>query len=101
VLIDENPDSLNDAAFAVGPEYSGASACFVDGPTLLHNGGCGFGFADGHAEVHKWLYPSTFGPNFQTHYANNYEACYPTPNNLDVAWIEWRSSAPNAGGTCW
>jgi len=101
VLIDENPDSINDAAFAVDPSYSRTAACFVDGPTLLHNGGCGFGFADGHAEVHKWRDPRTFGPNFQTHYRNDYDACYPTPNSQDVAWLEFRTSAPNAGGTCW
>jgi prepilin-type processing-associated H-X9-DG protein len=26
-----------------------------DGVASYHNGACGFSFADGHAEVHKWL----------------------------------------------
>ena len=29
-------------------------AMWQDGPSTLHNGGCGFTFADGHAEIHKW-----------------------------------------------
>ena len=71
VFINENPDSINDAAFAVDMDHSGADAAFVDGPTLLHNGGCGFGFADGHAEIHKWQDSRTLGPSFQTHYADD------------------------------
>ena len=96
VFIDENPDSINDAAFAVDmdPSYSGASAAFVDGPTLLHNGGCGFGFADGHSEIHKWRDGRTLGPVFQTHYKEDYNGVgYKMPNNQDVAWIQLRTSA--------
>ncbi len=26
----------------------------VDWPATYHAGGCGFGFCDGHAEIHKW-----------------------------------------------
>ena len=96
VFIDENPDSINDAAFAVDmdPSYTGASAAFVDGPTLLHNGGCGFGFADGHSEIHKWRDPRTLGPVFQTHYQDDYNGVgYKMSWNQDVAWIQFRTSA--------
>ncbi|MGA2659786.1 MAG: prepilin-type N-terminal cleavage/methylation domain-containing protein [Verrucomicrobiota bacterium] len=96
VFIDENPDSINDAAFAVDMDasYSGASAAFVDGPTLLHNGGCGFGFADGHSEIHKWRDSRTLGPVFQTRYKEDYNGVgYRMPNNQDVAWIQLRTSA--------
>jgi len=96
VFIDENPDSINDGAFAVDmdPSYSGGNAAFVDGPSLLHNGGCGFGFADGHAEVHKWRDGRTLGPVFQTHYREDYDGVgYKMPNNQDVAWIQFRTSA--------
>ena len=96
VFIDENPDSINDAAFAVDmdPDYTGANAAFVDGPTLLHNGGCGFGFADGHAEVHKWRDGRTLGPVFQTRYMDDYNGVgYRMANNQDVAWIQARTSA--------
>jgi prepilin-type processing-associated H-X9-DG protein len=74
--------------------YSGAGAAFVDGPTLLHNGGCGFGFADGHSEIHKWRDSRTLGPVFQTRYKEDYNGVgYRMPNNQDVAWIQLRTSA--------
>ncbi len=102
VFIDENPDSINDAAFAVDCQYSGGGAAFVDGPTLLHSGGCGFGFADGHAEMHQWKDPRTFGPPFQTHYQNDYTGVgYPMPGSLDVAWIEYRTTANLDGSLAW
>jgi len=50
VYVDEHPDSMNDAGF-FNPQSKGA---FVDVPAAYHNGACGFAFADGHAEVHKW-----------------------------------------------
>ncbi len=97
VFIDENPDSINDAAFAVDmdPSFTGANAAFVDGPGLLHAGGCGFGFADGHSEIRKWKDSRTLGPIFQTHYNGNYTGVgYRMPNNPDVAWIQSHTSAP-------
>jgi prepilin-type N-terminal cleavage/methylation domain-containing protein/prepilin-type processing-associated H-X9-DG protein len=51
VLVDENADGLNDAAFAfemVNPQW-------IDDPGSYHGGSCGFAFADGHSEFHKWL----------------------------------------------
>jgi prepilin-type N-terminal cleavage/methylation domain-containing protein/prepilin-type processing-associated H-X9-DG protein len=93
VFIDENPDSINDGAFAVDMDWHGFTAAFADGPSILHNGGCGFGFADGHSEIHKWRDPRTVGPNFQSHYANDYVVGYVMPNNQDPAWLEFRTSA--------
>ena len=56
VFVDEHPDSLNDGAFAVQMASPGlSSAKIVDFPASYHNGACGFSFADGHAEIHKWL----------------------------------------------
>ena len=54
VMIDEHPDSVNDAAFAVVMDRQGPNAMWQDGPTILHSGGCGFTFADGHSEIKKW-----------------------------------------------
>ena len=50
VLTDEDPVGLNDAAFA----YSMASPVWLDCPGSYHAGGCGFAFADGHSETHRW-----------------------------------------------
>ena len=58
VLIDENPQSINDAGFAFAmPQNPSASQGWVDKPAKTHNGACGFSFADGHSEIHKWLNP--------------------------------------------
>ncbi len=72
----------------------GPNAAFVDGPGLLHSGGCGFAFADGHSEIRKWKDPRTLAPMFQTHYQNDYIGVgFRMPNNQDVAWIQSRTSA--------
>jgi len=56
VFVDEHPDSINDAAFA--NQCTGAtvpaSSRIIDFPAAFHNGACGFSFADGHSEIHKW-----------------------------------------------
>jgi prepilin-type processing-associated H-X9-DG protein len=60
VFVDEHPDSINDAAFATQctanqPGDAPATARIIDFPAAYHNGACGFSFADGHSEIHKWL----------------------------------------------
>ena len=55
VLLDEHPDSINDPAFAVQMAKPDAkTAQIIDVPASYHNGACGFSFADGHSEIHKW-----------------------------------------------
>ena len=51
LFLDEHPDSINDGYFINNP---GATA-WQDIPASYHNGACGFAFADGHAEIKKWL----------------------------------------------
>jgi prepilin-type N-terminal cleavage/methylation domain-containing protein len=52
VFVDEDPRGLNDAAFAM----TMVGAQWKDLPGTYHNIGCGFAFADGHSETHRWLY---------------------------------------------
>lgn len=47
--LDEHPDSINDAAFFV-PMFNE----LIDWPANYHDGGAGFAFADGRAEVRRW-----------------------------------------------
>jgi prepilin-type N-terminal cleavage/methylation domain-containing protein len=55
VLVDEHPDSINDAAFAVQMAKPDAkTAEIIDVPASFHNGACGFSFSDGHSEIHRW-----------------------------------------------
>jgi len=50
VLLDEESASLNDGGFGFGMN----TAEFIDWPGTYHNNACGFAFADGHSEIHKW-----------------------------------------------
>ena len=64
VTVDEHPDSDNDAFFVASDDRNGNNQ-WGDLPASFHNGACGFSFADGHAEIHKWrsrtsIYPVTF-----------------------------------------
>jgi prepilin-type N-terminal cleavage/methylation domain-containing protein/prepilin-type processing-associated H-X9-DG protein len=69
LVLDEHPDSINDAYFINNPTVNN----WQDIPASFHNGACGFSFADGHSEIKKWqssasifpvkfLYPNT--PSF-------------------------------------
>jgi len=56
VFVDEHPDSINDAAFAVQCTRADTpQAQIIDFPANYHNGACGFAFSDGHSEIHRWL----------------------------------------------
>ena len=60
VLVDEHPDSINDAAFAVKMALPSVPSSMgdiriIDFPASYHNGACGFSFADGHSIIRKWL----------------------------------------------
>ena len=52
VCLDERADSINDGWFAQAPEVLYQ---IVDFPASYHGHAAGFSFADGHAEIHKWL----------------------------------------------
>lgn len=57
VFLDEDPDSINDGSFAVQMPASAAATLWIDLPAKAHNNACGFAFADGHSEIHKWRHP--------------------------------------------
>jgi len=51
VLMDEHPDSIDDALLYTA---SYAVTTFIELPGSQHDGACGVTFADGHSEIHKW-----------------------------------------------
>jgi hypothetical protein len=59
VFLDEHPDSINDGMFLNDPSRP---TSWTDMPASFHDGACGFGFADGHAEMHVWQFASTKVP---------------------------------------
>ncbi len=59
VFLDEKPISINDEYFEVTMSQPTSTSVTVhDWPSQVHSAACGFGFADGHAEIHKWTGPS-------------------------------------------
>ena len=91
VIIDENPDSVNDAAFAVAMELPGMK--WQDGPGVGHGGGCGFTFADGHSEIKKWKDGRTTAGPMQATYMRSFLFGALQPNNQDIYWIQERTTA--------
>lgn len=87
VFVDEHPDSINDAAFAVqcqGADKPG-TAMIIDFPASYHNGACGFAFSDGHSEIHRWK-----GSNIQppAKYNGLLTLAVPAGNSwVDVKWM--------------
>jgi len=87
VFNDEHPDSINDAWEITDVN---STAHFVDMPASYHAGAAGFCFADGHAEIHKWLEKSSIVPVKFSQYND-----FPTGGQLrDVKWMIEHSSAP-------
>lgn len=59
VFLDEDASSLNDGGFGFGMD----TAEWIDFPGTYHNFACGFAFADGHSEIHKWRDARTKAPS--------------------------------------
>ena len=94
VFVDEHPDSINDELFGMHMPAATSwpkAASWVDVPASYHNGACGFSFADGHSEVHRWRDPRTTPPLMP---GGLYPDHFVTPNNADVAWLQERSTRP-------
>ena len=74
VTLDEHPDGIDDGYFKDGADPNIANAAAWPGgiwgniPASNHHRGAGFGFADGHSEIHKWqsglctILPVTYQP---------------------------------------
>jgi len=93
VFVDEHPNSINDAAFAVKCDSRGAGARMIDFPASYHNGAAGFAFGDGHAEIKKWQDSRTIKPaDFQGRTGLQLNVAH--PNSRDIAWMQERASAP-------
>ena len=91
VFIDEHPDSLNygDFAVAMNDGVAPTRIYMIDVPASSHNGAGGLSFADGHAEVHRWLDPRTRVP-----VSGNYmsSSVVSSPNNRDMIYLSQHAS---------
>src|SRR5205823_8327497 len=95
VFLDMREDSIDMGNFATDMKGfsetnpNGALYGFYDLPGFYHAGSCGFSFADGHAEIHKWR-DSRTTPNLQHNAQVNDQLA--TPRNQDVAWLQDHST---------
>jgi len=90
VFTDEHPDSIDDGILYIPPLFGTESSfgTFVELPSSLHNGADGISFADGHAEIHKWLDPRTGGKGvlFKST-SGDTSRINMVPNNPDLMWL--------------
>jgi prepilin-type processing-associated H-X9-DG protein len=67
VILDEHPNSDDDATFFVNPAFAnGSGNSFTELPGSLHGNGSGMVYADGHSDVHVWkggVTTQKFDPN--------------------------------------
>ena len=86
VFLDEREESIDDGFFLVYLDtYLGNQLNqWANLPAIYHNGAGGFAFADGHAEIRKWLDPATL--------LKGTAGTRIAPR--DVPWIRERASAP-------
>jgi prepilin-type N-terminal cleavage/methylation domain-containing protein/prepilin-type processing-associated H-X9-DG protein len=100
VFLDEREDSINDGWFAVNMDgydpLNPKSYQIVDYPASYHNRAGGFSFADGHAEIRKWLDGRTT-PVLKKGQAIPLGVS--SPNNVDVGWLQDRTSSKEKGAT--
>jgi prepilin-type processing-associated H-X9-DG protein len=86
VILDEHPDSINDAVFHVLEGRLPSSAEWRDLPASYHyGGGANFSFADGHSEIRKWKDPDTIQPVKRIDLPN-----IPDPQSVDYEWVDDR-----------
>jgi prepilin-type N-terminal cleavage/methylation domain-containing protein len=96
VFLDEKPSSIDDGLFEVIMSEPGTAIDDQNFPSQVHNNACGFGFSDGHAEIHSWK-----GPIFQGAASPGGTIVEPgTADWVDANWITTHTTAPlvmNAG----
>ncbi|HZL78747.1 MAG TPA: prepilin-type N-terminal cleavage/methylation domain-containing protein [Candidatus Limnocylindrales bacterium] len=91
VIVDENPISINDPVFGVSLGSVAAGTVtydtkFIDIPASYHNGACGFSFADGHSEIHRWV-----GSAVKNDVITPLSAA---ADLQDLRWLQTRTSVP-------
>lgn len=88
VLIDEREDSINDGYFAVDMTTQYA---MLDYPATDHDRLGTLTFADGHAEFHRWVEPTT-SPPFQYGEHLSLNPKYTSENDQDLKWLTERTT---------
>jgi prepilin-type N-terminal cleavage/methylation domain-containing protein/prepilin-type processing-associated H-X9-DG protein len=95
VFLDMREDHINWSNFLTDMDgYSPTDPSLYtlqDMPGIYHNNGCGFSFADGHSETHRWRDARTMPPLGPINPLAPMVSC---PGNRDVAWLQEASTRP-------
>ena len=89
MYLDEREDSIDDGYYAIDMT-KGSGAVLVNFPGSFHNGAGGLTFADGHAEIHRWLDPRTTPPfkkDKKREFIN-------MKDNRDLIWLQDHATSP-------
>jgi prepilin-type N-terminal cleavage/methylation domain-containing protein/prepilin-type processing-associated H-X9-DG protein len=82
VILDEHPDSIDDANFVTKGGGAPTDAYLANVPASYHSGGANISYADGHSQIQKWSDPRTKIPVKLT--VQNNITC---PGNPDYTWL--------------
>jgi prepilin-type N-terminal cleavage/methylation domain-containing protein/prepilin-type processing-associated H-X9-DG protein len=87
VLLDEHENSINDSHFAAFRDFkSFGNQGFLDTPSGRHGNSTGFSFADGHAEIHKWVDSNVEKIDYGPNNTPPWKPSLGTPGPRDFAW---------------
>jgi len=93
---DEREDSISLGNFGIDmsgyPDKPALTQFAQDYPASYHNGAGGVSFADGHAEIKRWLDPRTTPPLRKDSNWLFQQPFAPSPNNRDLVWLQERAT---------
>ena len=91
VMLDQNPESNDDATFYVNPaDASGNGTSFTEVPGAMHGNAAGVVFADGHSEVHVWkgsIAIKPFNSAYSSYYSGISIPSSDTASKNDETWM--------------
>jgi len=93
VLLDEHPDSINDAYYIATLQGYGGTYAWCDIPATYHNGACGFAFLDGHSEIKRWAGKLHSDEWLTVQYRDRHAGvlvCSAAPDKTDIDWVKDR-----------
>ena len=97
VLLDEHPDSINDAYWIATLSGYGGLYAWCDLPATYHNGACGFAFIDGHSVIKRWVgklrSPEWTSVKYKDRHAGLFK-CDSPPDKTDIDWVKDRQGDP-------
>jgi prepilin-type processing-associated H-X9-DG protein len=92
VFLDQHPDSISAGSFmpfSNNNETLHPTGPWNSVPASYHNGACGFSFADGHSEIHRWRDGCTVVPVTKTSIGGTVPVA---PDRLDYLWVAQRAT---------